>query len=167
MPIRRAQRQDIPALVALEQGFAGDRLSARSFRRFIGGDGADVWVYAENGIVLGNAVVLYRRGSSVARLYSLVVAAAARGRGLGRALLEWAEHQAAQRGGTELRLEVRPENAAAIALYRRAGYLDAGVIANFYEDGAPALRLQKALSRSQLPGRPRRPRSARLAVVRP
>ena len=166
MPIRRAQRADVPALVALEQAFAGDRLSARSFRRFIGG-GADVWVCVERDVILGDAVVLYRRGSAVARLYSLVVAAAARGRGLGRALLEWAEQQAAQRGGTALQLEVRPENSAAIALYRRAGYIDAGVIANFYEDGAPALRLQKTLRPSPLPGRARRPRSARLTIARP
>ena len=166
MPIRRAQPGDVPALVALEQGFAGDRLSARSFRRFIGGDRADVWVYVERDVILGDAVVLYRRGSATARLYSLVVAAAARGRGLGRALLQGAEQQAAQRGATALRLEVRPENSAAIALYRRAGYVDAGVIAAFYEDGAPARRLQKTL-RPSLSGRARRPRGPRLAIARP
>lgn len=167
MPIRRAQPSDIAALVAIEQAFSSDRLSARSFRRLIRRGHADVWVYTDQGVVLGDAVVLYRRGTRVARLYSLVVAAAARGRGLGGALMRWAERQAARRNCNELRLEVRLGNDAALALYRRQRYVDAGTVPAFYEDGAPAWRLRKRLDTPALPRRPHPRRGARLATARP
>jgi hypothetical protein len=49
-------------------------------------------------------------------------------------------------GGTAvMRLEVHPQNFAAIALYRRAGYLEFGVYRGFYEDDSDALRMQHVL----------------------
>lgn len=146
MPIRRARVADIATLVELERLFPTDRLSARSFRRFIRGDRADVWVYQNRNTLLGNAVVLYRRGTRVARLYSLVVAPRARGRGIGSALLDWVERHAIRRRCAELRLEVRAGNRA-VALYRGRGYTDRGLVPRYYEDGKPAVRFSKPLTR--------------------
>ena len=157
MAIRRARAPDIPALVDLERAFPTDRLSARSFRHLLQRGHADVWIYDEAGRALGNAVVLYRRGTRIARLYSLVVADTARGKGIGSALVACAERHAARRGCAELQLEVRPDNAGAQALYARRGYAGRGTLPEFYEDGAPALRLGKPLTRAMppapLPGR--------------
>lgn len=145
MRIRRARLADVAALVELERTFPSDRLSARSFRHLIRLGRADVWVYEDGGILLGNAVVLYRRGTRIARLYSLIVAPRARGRGIGGALLARVERDAARRDCTELRLEVRPTNRAAITLYGNRGYIDGGLVSRYYEDGKPARRMRRPL----------------------
>ena len=161
MPIRRARVADIATLVELERLFPTDRLSARSFRRFIRGDCADVWAYETRNALLGNAVVLYRRGARVARLYSLVVAPRARGQGIGGALLAWVERQVARRGCRELRLEVRPENRRAQEMYRRRNYALRGLRAGFYDDGKAAVVMAKTFTPAA-----RRPSSRRKASAR-
>lgn len=55
-----------------------------------------------------------------------------RGRGLGAMLVETACRDAARRGASEVFLEVRENNAAAQALYRRAGFQEIGRRADYY-----------------------------------
>ena len=98
------------------------------------------------GLLVGAAVLFFRRGTRVARLYSIAVAADRRGSGLGMALLAVAEQAARRRGSTCMRLEVRTDNLAARHLYERFGYRDFGVRRRYYEDGCDARRYQKALS---------------------
>ena len=83
--------------------------------------------------------------STLARLYSIATAPAARGRGLGATLLAAAEDAARARNCRALRLEVRVDNTAAIALYERAGYRRIGRYREYYEDGEDAWRYEKAL----------------------
>ena len=44
-----------------------------------------------------------------------------------------------------LRLEARTDNTAAQQLYLKRGYRSIGEVSDYYEDGAPALRLEKSL----------------------
>lgn len=143
--IRRAALADMDALLRLEAFFPGDRLSRRNFRHLLTQGHADLLVYERRGEIVGDAVLLYRRGQSGARLYSLVVRPDQRGRGIGRALIQAAERTARAHRCTELRLEVRVGNKSAQRLYRRLGYLPAGRIEDFYEDHAPALCFRKRL----------------------
>lgn len=145
MPIRPATLADFDDLVALEAHFPGDRLSRSSLRRLLSRAHADVWVAEAGGRIVGDAVVLYRRGFMGARLYSLVVHPADRGRGLGRALLEAAEQGALKRGCVSMRLEVREDNRGAIRLYQACGYQEVGHTAEYYHDGSGALRMRKRL----------------------
>lgn len=94
---------------------------------------------------MGYCLTLYRQGADVARLYSVAIAPAARGKGAGRRLLETCERAARKRGCHRVRLEVRETNTQAIALYRKLGYQAIGRYEAYYEDGAPALRLEKTL----------------------
>ena len=142
--VRPARPDDLPALLELEQHFPGDRLSRRSLRRLIGH--AEVLAYEENGAVIGNIVTLYRRNSTRARLYSLIVHPHSQGCGIATTLLNAAERAAIQRGCTILSLEVRNDNGAALRLYQKRGYSVAGRVENYYDDGAPALRLSKTLA---------------------
>lgn len=144
--IRRARPADLDALVALEQAsFAGDRVSRTQYRRHLRSPSAQVIVATQGRRLAGAALVFFRRGAGVARLYSLAVAATARGCGIGFALLWTAEQAARRRGCHGMRLEVRVDNHAAIALYEGAGYVAIGTRAGYYEDGSDALRYEKAL----------------------
>lgn len=146
--IRPATPADLDALAALEAcAFAGDRMSRAQYRRHLAGGRAAVLVADLPGAGLaGSALVFYRKGSARARLYSIATAPAARGRGIGTALLAAAEQAARGHGCHALRLEVRVDNATAMALYERAGYRRIGRYAGYYEDGADAWRYEKGLA---------------------
>jgi ribosomal-protein-alanine N-acetyltransferase len=144
--LRRARPADLAALVELElTTFAYDRMSPRQFRHHLSNPGAAVLVAEDAKRLLGSAVVFFRRGSTRARLYSLATAAAARGRGIGSALLAAVETLARERGMRWLSLEVRRDNAAAVRLYEAQGYRRSAELDDYYDDGAAAWRYEKAL----------------------
>jgi ribosomal protein S18 acetylase RimI-like enzyme len=88
LTIRRALPADVDALVALEhRSFDTDRLSRRSFRRFLGSDTAACLVAADQEALVGYALLLFRRDTALARLYSIAVDPARRGAGIGAALI--------------------------------------------------------------------------------
>lgn len=145
--VRRADTTDLDALVAMEQrSFSSDLLSRAQYRRHLDSDSALVLVASDgHQHVLGAAVLFFRKGSSLARLYSLATLPEARGRGIAAALLEAAVAAVRRRGSRALKLEVRTDNAAAIRLYERHGFHRSGHHAGFYEDGADAWRYVKPL----------------------
>jgi len=144
--IRPARATDVPALTALENTvFDTDRISARSFRRFIASGTAEILIAEKDGAIAGYFVLLFRRGTAMARLYSIAVSPAMTGRGIGRLLLEAAEEAAFRHERMLLRLEVREDNHSAISLYRKHGYRPIGKYLDYYEDHADALRFEKTL----------------------
>lgn len=146
--IRPARLDDLPSLLELERHFPTDRLSRRSLRRLVLQTQVGLFVYEENGVVIGDIVVLYRRNSTRARLYSLIVHPACQGRGIATALLSAAERAATQRGCDVLSLEVQADNGAALRLYQKMGYTVIARVENYYDDQSPALRLEKEADRS-------------------
>ncbi|HMM67872.1 MAG TPA: GNAT family N-acetyltransferase [Dokdonella sp.] len=146
LSVRRAVETDLPGLVALEnETFRGDRLSARQWARHLDSDTARVLIASAGRGLIGAIVLFMRRGSDVARLYSLAIAADSRGAGIGNTLLEAGELTARQCGCARLRLEVRRDNGPAQRLYERRGYRLIGERARYYEDGEDALRFEKTL----------------------
>ena len=146
-PIRPAVLGDLDALVELEaRCFITDRISRRSFRHLLTRGHARILVAEADGGLAGYVGVLFSRGTSMARIYSLAVAPRRRGRGLGRALVAAAEAAAREHNCGEVRLEVRADNAGAIGLYESAGYRRFGMLADYYEDHADAIRLRKSLA---------------------
>lgn len=144
--LRDARPADLPRLLELEAMFPGDRLSARQFRHHLGSPRARLRVLENDGIVLGYALLLTRADSRIARLYSIAVDPQARGTGAGQRLLQDAFIQARQAGCQRLRLEVRCDNEAAIALYLKAGCHRIGVRPGYYTDGCDALRMECVLA---------------------
>jgi ribosomal protein S18 acetylase RimI-like enzyme len=69
-----------------------------------------------------------------AQLLNIAVAPDARGRGVAKALLHAGLDYIATRGVPEVRLEVEPDNAPAIAAYREVGFTERGRMRNAYGD---------------------------------
>ncbi|MGD2133125.1 MAG: ribosomal protein S18-alanine N-acetyltransferase [Maricaulaceae bacterium] len=91
---------------------------------------------------------LARAIAGEAEIISIGVLAAARRRGLGRALLDRTLAAAFAAGARSVHLEVSVDNAAAQTLYLRAGFAKAGVRRGYYGDGSDALVLERALAPS-------------------
>ncbi|MGP0095067.1 MAG: peptidase C39 family protein [Xanthobacteraceae bacterium] len=144
--VRRGGYADLRALLDLEnEVFHTDRLSRQSLRRFLASPNAELMVAEVDGRLAGYALVLFRSRASTGRLYSIAISPSCGRRGVGKALLAAAEQAALARHCTFLRLEVHENNAAAIALYRQAGYRQFGRHEAYYGDSGAALRLQKRL----------------------
>lgn len=156
--LRRAVPGDLAALSRIEQGaFNGDRIDRRGLKRFLASGSADLLVCEQREQLAGYLLLLYRRNSRIARIYSLAVDPAFRGQGISLLLLVEAELAAQMRDCSTIRLEVRCDNPVAQGLYAQAGYLPYDHRNAYYEDGGNALCLQKQLL-SAGPGRPVSPR---------
>ena len=147
LDIRPAELGDLDAILALECAvFATDRLSRRSLRAFILSPRRPLIVAMADEALAGYALVSLQKRASAARLYSIAVDRRNGRRGVGRALMAACEDYAAAHGRRALRLEVRSDNAAAIALYERLGFRQFGRYSSYYADGATALRFEKQLT---------------------
>lgn len=156
--IRPATPDDVDGLVTCEDAcFETDRISRRSFRHLLTkGHQATRVLCDPAGRIIGYAMVLFHRGTSLARLYSVAVLPGLRGHGFARRLLDAAQDAASEEAAF-LRLEVHAGNSRAIELYRQAGFRPFGRIAEYYEDGGDALRFEKALAGTPPPGLERFP----------
>ena len=81
-----------------------------------------------------------------AELHALAVDPRRRRAGLGRALLVAARAAAGEAGARKMFLEVARGNAAAVALYRAAGFDVDGERTGYYPDGDDALLMSASLS---------------------
>ena len=143
---RKVKADDLEALLALEElCFECDRLSRRSFQRWIKGGRSILLVLEIEGRLLGYGLVLLRAGTRRARLYSIVLHPNTRGRGYASSLMHALEAAAVDEGRLYMRLEVAKENRAAIQLYQRLGYKVFGELADYYEDHSDALRMEKRI----------------------
>ena len=147
MTIGPASLDDLDAIEALEAAaFTGDRLSRRSLRAFIRAPRRPLIVARFGDRVAGYALLSARAGGRTARIYSIAVDPAQARRGVGRALLQACERYARAHGLEALRLEVRYDNPAAIALYEKSGVSPVRPLPGYYEDGGAALRFEKRLA---------------------
>jgi len=92
--------------------------------------------------VLGYAGVMVTDGE--ADVQTVAVAPTAQGRGLGTTLLTALLDRAAEQGARRVTLEVRADNAPAIALYQRHGFTRVAIRRGYYQpEGADAWIMQR------------------------
>lgn len=136
--MRLATPQDVPALAALHaQAFTAP------------------WGEAEIGVLLDGpggfallddgGFILCRAIAGEAEILTLAVAPTARRSGKGRALVEAAASLAIQTGAQSFFLEVAEDNAAAVALYRAAGFAEVGRRRAYYGQ-IDAIVMRRALN---------------------
>jgi ribosomal protein S18 acetylase RimI-like enzyme len=145
--IRHASPNDIDRLVELEQQcFQTDRISRKSFARFLKKGHCSILVDCLADTIRGYVLVLYKRGTSLSRLYSIAVDYHFRKQGVAENLVAAAEHEAIAHDTISMRLEIRQDNIASIRLFEKLGYKAFGEFAEYYEDGMKALRYEKFLA---------------------
>jgi ribosomal-protein-alanine acetyltransferase len=146
--IRPATTADLDALVRIEErAFALDRFSRRSFRYLLSkANAATLVVDGAGGSVAGYAMVLFHRGMSLARLYSIAVDPEAQGQGIGALLLDAVENVAREHDAAYMRLEVRADADTTQAFYRQRGYRPFGTQPDYYMDGEAAVQMEKMLA---------------------
>ena len=136
--IRPATAADVPVLVALMTAFYAESgyplppgPAGRAFQTLLGDARlGGVWLAEVDGEAVGHAVLTLsfsmEYGGPRGFVDDLYVSPAARGRGVGAALLAAVRGSCDARGVRALHVEVGPENATARRLYARAGYADSG-----------------------------------------
>jgi len=145
--IRPATIEDLDVLLDIEnRSFKSDRLTRRNLRYLLTRANAATLLEEEKGVTRGYAMLLFHTGTSLARLYSYAVAPAFRRQGIGQRLVSACEQVALERDCITLRLEVRPDNAASIALFQANNYRYLEAVPDYYEDHAEALRFEKMLA---------------------
>lgn len=92
-----------------------------------------------------------------ADIQTVAVAPGMQGRGVGRMLLCGLVDRARDRGAHVMHLEVRADNAAALRLYERAGFVADGRRRDYYGPGRDALLMSLALSGPPGPAGPVEP----------
>ncbi|MFD1624289.1 GNAT family N-acetyltransferase [Azospirillum griseum] len=141
---RRAVLPDLPDLLAIEAAcFPTDQMTARQFRHAITKAKGVCLVALRDAVVVGYGQVATHARTPIGRLTSLAVHPDHRRFGVARALLTALEEAAQALGCDRVRLEVRRDNTAALALYLRSGYTPFGLYEDYYEDGMAALRLER------------------------
>ena len=136
--IRRARPEDAAAVAALMEqleaaihGAVAPGLKAR-FMRMLTLDHHALWMAEDGDRVVGLVTAslrptLYHSGPSVL-IDELVVDANARGRGVGRALLEAVVAWASEWGASEVEVSAEMDNEVAQAFYQRCGFRPEAVL---------------------------------------
>ena len=112
--------------------------NADEFRALLA-EPANFLITRDSGLLLGRSIL------DEAELMTLAVAPEGRRAGTGAALLAAFEDRARARGAVTAFLEVASDNAAAQALYARAGWQNAGRRRDYYGGGVDAVVMLKAL----------------------
>ncbi|HSG99293.1 MAG TPA: ribosomal protein S18-alanine N-acetyltransferase, partial [candidate division Zixibacteria bacterium] len=145
--IRLAGAPDLDALCALENAaFSADRFTRDQIEYLLTRSRATTFVVTHKDQVVGSACLLWRKSHKSARLYNIAIHPTYQGQKLGAALLRECELEAARRSCEQITLEVRPDNATAIRVYEKKGFKPGHSVANYYEDGSPALKMSKPLN---------------------
>jgi [ribosomal protein S18]-alanine N-acetyltransferase len=152
--IRPATLDDLPAILALERSCSTAAHWGETEYRLAFRPGATprILLVAEGVAVVGFIVV--RTIGPEWELENVAVAPAARGRGVGLELVRAITKQAEARHVESILLEVRASNAAARALYLRAGFSETGCRRAYYtnpDEDAILYRLHLSASSSSAP----------------
>jgi len=138
--IERAGLAHAPALAAIHaaaflprQAWGEDAITLQ-----LGLPGAFGFIDHRGGMLLG------RVAADEGEVLTLAVMPGSRRQGIGTGLLRAALAEVGSHGGRALFLEVSAANDAALALYRREGFVEAGRRARYYSDGSDALVLRAA-----------------------
>jgi ribosomal protein S18 acetylase RimI-like enzyme len=159
MIFRKAHSGDVEAIERIEHRCFGvnERFHRRQIAALSANPRAIVLIAQacpqgdDSGKHLGWGAALVRRhrgprgkpGACSGRIYSVAVDPDGRGMGIGKKLMTEMMTWLRLRGAGRIYLEVRTDNVAAIALYRKLGFTEIGWIDHYYATGLHALRMMR------------------------
>lgn len=91
-----------------------------------------------------NGFIVWRTVADESEIITIGVHPDARGAGIATAMLALMEHETKKAGAKTIFLEVSAENAPAIALYKKCGFVQNGLRAKYY-DGVDAILMKKEI----------------------
>lgn len=142
--IRKATLSDLTDILDIESRcFDADRFSKRQFTYLLTHTIFQLAISHQK--LFGYYILLRTSRSKKTRLYSIAVHPDARGRNIGHVLMEDVIQKATALHSNCITLEVRENNTQAIHLYKKNGFIEQGIKANYYADGANALIMHKYL----------------------
>jgi ribosomal-protein-alanine N-acetyltransferase len=145
--IRDAGPADVAPVTSLEVALFGSEAwtsEAMAAEFAAVGESRTVVVATIEDEVVGYAILL--TAGDVADVQRIGVAAGWQRRGLGERLLEALVQRAAAAGHARMMLEVAAPNAAALGLYRDAGFVEVARRPRYYRDGADAIVMKRDLA---------------------
>ncbi|MGM0592166.1 MAG: ribosomal protein S18-alanine N-acetyltransferase [Halobacteriota archaeon] len=137
--IRPAERADLLDISRIERASFTQPWPYAAFESFLGEAGFLVAVADHETLGYVVSDVTPNHGRDIGHVKDLAVHPDARSVGLGRRLLERALAVLALNGASLVKLEVRPSNEGALALYRDVGFEPARRIPRYYDDSEDAL----------------------------
>jgi len=146
MTIRPAAAADLPMIVGVETAaFAQDALPYFYFRQMLDAVPAFFLVVDEGGRLGGYVLGSMQAGEAHGWVLSLAVSPDFRGRGIGERLVGGVLEAFAAKGAAEARLHVSPSNRGALALYRKAGFEEVRVEADYFGPGGDRAIMRRAV----------------------
>jgi [ribosomal protein S18]-alanine N-acetyltransferase len=140
--LRRMRWWDIPSVIAIEESvFPDTAWSSAQFWSELAQDDRAYLVMEQSGRIAAYGGVMVR--PPTADIQTIAVDSDHRGRGIARDLLERLLATAEERGCSEVLLEVRADNAAAIALYESEGFAAIARRTSYYGPGLDALIMRR------------------------
>lgn len=133
---------DIPAVDSLEHSlFPNDPWSVEQWWRELATLHNHYWVVEEDSKIVGYAGLSVQAPDS--DIQTIAIDPQSQGRGLGARLLAEMLKRARELGVRSIFLEVRTDNAPAIALYNKAGFERISERCNYYPDGSSATIMRR------------------------
>lgn len=152
LTMRKATRADLDSLVRMEQACFPTSLyhtmPRRQYLHMLTRAHGDVLVMVLGDTVIASAIVLYRKGSQGARLYSIAVSPAHGGQNHGTRFLDEIERRLAAQGYQTLSSEFRADLTRYLAWYTARGFNKTATLPAYYPDGCAGIRVKKQLNKN-------------------
>jgi [ribosomal protein S18]-alanine N-acetyltransferase len=155
--LRPYQPSDFDALLAMDQVCFPKTIAygRREMKSYLQSEGSHCMVAEITGTEFPGpeisrtiaGFILTESDAEFAHVITLDVLESYRRQSVGSLLLEAAEREAVFRGITSMYLETATTNKAAIALWKKHGYVETATIENYYGRGQNAFEMQKQLER--------------------
>jgi len=144
MLVRRMLSEDIEAVTELEFLCFKDAWTEKHFRHELQNSRISVPMVAEiRGEIVGYIVPWFIEDEI--HIANIAVSPLYRRHRIGEHLLDTILEEGEKQGSRFVYLEVRVSNVAAIQLYKKCGFVTAGIRAKYYQDGEDALLMEKYL----------------------
>jgi len=147
MIVRPAIAADLPSTHGVETAaFAQDAFPYFHFRQMLDAVPASFLVAEEEGRIAGYVLGSVQAGEAHGWILSLAVSPDFRGRGIGEMLVRGVLDAFAAKGASEAMMHVSPANGGALALYRKLGFEEVRVEADYFGPGADRAIMRRAVS---------------------